>query len=546
MAQLVIDCLRRLSIARRALISFSLIVVIAIAQGVYALHQIGEIRDTGRHTEEELLPSVRYLGEARDYILSIRVLTLRMVLNREPAILQPTQDRLNLVEDWLREALSKLSTLNTLQSVNEYKDFMATIDQYFKELSRYRQLSRDNRLEDLKVLLNGPLQEYSTRLGDQYAALMTYSSRVNQKAAQQADGHYQNIQLSMAVIFGGSILFTLVMAWLLIRSIVQPLQQAVAVAERVAQGRLSQAIPLSGRDEAARLLEALAHMQDSLRDTLTLIVGASGQLSQSCHEMTQATEHGSQRLSQQNDEVGQAATAVTEMSVAAEEVARNAELASEATRESVTVAEQGTRQVRETLNCIQQMTGEAEVATAQIQQLATQTRAIGKVLDVIRGIAEQTNLLALNAAIEAARAGEAGRGFAVVADEVRALAHRTQESTREIEGMIANVQNGTETVVQAITGNHQRVSQTQQAAERTGLVLEAICQAMGQVMDRNLLIASASGEQAQVAREIDRNLCLIRDFAAESAEAAALIQHTSQKLASLAHDLNTRVEGFDL
>ncbi|WP_404821241.1 methyl-accepting chemotaxis protein [Pseudomonas protegens] len=285
-------------------------------------------------------------------------------------------------------------------------------------------------------------------------------------------------------------------------------------------------------------------MQASLRETLQLISSTSTQLAAAAQQMSQSTYQDSSRLQQQHNEIEQAATAVNEMTAAVEEVARNAVSTSDTTRQSTAQATQGQTRVTQTLDAIQAMSSDVGIALQQVQTLAEQSREIGKVLDVIRAIAEQTNLLALNAAIEAARAGEAGRGFAVVADEVRALAHRTQQSTQEIEQMIGRVQGDTDSVVQSMHGNSQRVAQTLSIAEQAGLALGEITRAMEQIHERNLVIASASEEQAQVAREVDRNLLNIRDLSLESADAATRTNATSQELSHLAAGLQNLVVRF--
>jgi methyl-accepting chemotaxis protein len=175
-----------------------------------------------------------------------------------------------------------------------------------------------------------------------------------------------------------------------------------------------------------------------------------------------------------------------------------------------------------------------------------QTRDISKVLDVIRAVAEQTNLLALNAAIEAARAGDAGRGFAVVADEVRALAHRTGESTREIESMIGSIHQGTEQTVNALQVSAERAKSTLDKANAAGQSLSTISVSVAGINDRNLLIASASEQQAQVAREVDRNLVSIRDLSVQTAAGAQQTSVATQELSRLAADLNGLVHRFTL
>jgi len=536
--------LGNLSIAKRALISFGLIALLVLLQGLFALKQVAEVRATGQHTENVSLPSTRYLGEIRDYILSIRVLSLRMALNREPKVLDATIARLHQVEGWLEQTLTRFAPLVDDYNRVQYETFVSTVKSYRQALDQYEELSRQNRSEDMSALLNGKIQDYSTQTGDQFTELMNLTASEVSQSASHADALYAQVKMTVIGALIAVALLTSCLAWLLIRSIVMPIRQAVRVAEQVADGDLSAPIQSQGPDETARLLRALASMQNSLRDTLQLISDTSNQLNGAAQQMSQNTGQDSNRLQQQHNEIEQAATAVNEMTVAVEEVARNAVSTSDTTRQSTLEATQGQARVIETLDSIQAMSAEVGTALQQVQTLAEQSREIGKVLDVIRAIAEQTNLLALNAAIEAARAGEAGRGFAVVADEVRALAHRTQQSTREIEQMIARVQGDTDSVVLSMHGNSQRVAQTLSIAEQAGVALTQITCAMEQIHERNLVIASASEEQAQVAREVDRNLLNIRDLSLASADASTQTSATSRELSQLAAGLQNLVVRF--
>ncbi|POA90336.1 methyl-accepting chemotaxis protein [Pseudomonas protegens] len=533
--------LGNLSIAQRAVISFGVIALLVLLQGLFALKQVAEVRATGQHTENISLPSTRYLGEVRDYVLSIRVLSLRMALNREPQVLESTIARLHQVQAWLDQALARFAPLVGDQNRVPYEAFLATVKSYQQALAQYEALSRDNRSSEMTALLNGKIQDYSTQTGDQFAELMNLTAEEVSQSAQHADALYTQVKITVIGALIAVALLTLCLAWLLIRSIVVPIRQAVSVAEQVAAGDLGRPIHCEGSDETARLLKALARMQASLRETLQLISSTSTQLAAAAQQMSQSTHQDSSRLQQQHNEIEQAATAVNEMTAAVEEVARNAVSTSDTTRQSTAQATQGQTRVTQTLDAIQAMSSDVGIALQQVQTLAEQSREIGKVLDVIRAIAEQTNLLALNAAIEAARAGEAGRGFAVVADEVRALAHRTQQSTQEIEQMIGRVQGDTDSVVQSMHGNSQRVAQTLSIAEQAGLALGEITRAIEQIHERNLVIASASEEQAQVAREVDRNLLNIRDLSLESADAATRTNATSQELSHLAAGLQNLV-----
>ncbi|WP_437179285.1 methyl-accepting chemotaxis protein [Pseudomonas oryzihabitans] len=341
-----------------------------------------------------------------------------------------------------------------------------------------------------------------------------------------------------------ALVLTALLAWRLTRSLAGPIAQAVAAARTIAAGDLTQALDSRGRDEAAQLLQAMQQMQGQLRETLGQIGDSAGQLAAAAAEMTSVMQESAQGLQQQHQEIEQAATAVTEMSQAVEEVAGNAGSTSTESRQAAQTAVQGQRQLGDTLGAIEALTEQVLGASQQARDLETQTRDISQVLDVIHSVAEQTNLLALNAAIEAARAGEAGRGFAVVADEVRALAQRTGDSTREIEKMISSIQQGTGQTVDALLTSADQARQTREQAQAANAGLAAIAGAVSGIDERNLLIASAAEQQAQVAREVDRNLVRIRDLSVQTAAGAEQTRGASQQLTDLAATLSGQMRRF--
>jgi methyl-accepting chemotaxis protein len=381
-------------------------------------------------------------------------------------------------------------------------------------------------------------------MGDQIHQLIDINRREADKNGVIAGEQFRLANIGVIAFALLACLVTVLLAWLLTRSIVQPLNRAVEFARTIASGNLTATIEDEGRDEPARLLTALDDMQANLRRTVSQIAGSATQLASAAEELSAVTEESSRGVAQQNNEIEQAATAVNQMTAAVEEVARNAVSTSQASADSSRFATQGRDRVVATVGAIQTMTQDVQHTASLIEGLATQGRDIGKVLDVIRAIAEQTNLLALNAAIEAARAGEAGRGFAVVADEVRALAHRTQESTREIEQMVAGIQTGTGDAVQSMGQSHQRSQSTLSMAREADGALLQIAESVALINERNLVIASASEEQAQVAREVDRNLVNIRDLANQTAAGAQQTSAASHELSRLAVDLNGLVARF--
>lgn len=357
-----------------------------------------------------------------------------------------------------------------------------------------------------------------------------------------------NAQVTWTLIIGCliAIVCAITLGMVVTGMITRPLYLSVASAGRVAKGDLTQAIEVRGTDETGQLLQSLRDMQGNLKGTVQQISDASNQLASAAEELTAVTEDSSRGLIRQNDEIQQAATAVNEMTAAVEEVARNAASTSQISSQTAEDAVKGQRQVQQAVTSINTVTAEINDSTKRVEALAGQIHDITKVLEVIRGIAEQTNLLALNAAIEAARAGEQGRGFAVVADEVRALAHRTQTSTGEIEAMITRVRTGADEAVQAMGKSQTIVQSTQSLATEAGLALERISEGVSQINERNLVIASAAEEQAQVAREVDRNLVNIQDLSTQTAAGANQTSASSQELSRLAMSFNTLVGQFKL
>ena len=489
--------LRNLNIAPRAFLGFAFIALLVVVLGVFAVNRMAVIREASVDMESNQLPSVGFLGNLTENVLRLRILSFRVLVNREPAGLAEAQTRIGVLVDNARKAQASYAALPAgPQEAALYKTFATTLDNYLQAQNEMLELSRQNKLDEMRSLINSRIKEGTDQMGEQLNQLIAINAADARSASKAAGEHYSSAIAGIVAVAVLAALLTIVLALLLTRSIVTPLNKALNAAQVIAGGNLRQAIEVDGKDEPARLLQALAEMQASLRRTIEQIAGSATQLASASEELSAVTEEASRGLQQQNNEIEQAATAVNEMTAAVEEVARNAVSTSEASRKSTQAAREGRDRVVETVDAIQTMTHDVQSTSVMIEGLATQGRDIGKVLDVIRAIAEQTNLLALNAAIEAARAGEAGRGFAVVADEVRALAHRTAQSTQEIEKMVAGIQNGTGDAVESMQQSNQRTQSTLELARAAGVALEQIAESINQINERNLVIASASEEQA--------------------------------------------------
>ncbi|KAA6178590.1 methyl-accepting chemotaxis protein [Pseudomonas marginalis] len=537
--------IRSLNIAPRAGLGFGLLALMVFVLGGFALMQMANMREQSDQVETNWLPSVMAAGEMNQDLLRIRALTLRLLINRDPQAVAQNEQKILDIKKQLHTAQKLYEALIVLPEDQVLFDrFKVEQQQYLQRQEQVMAFSRQNQLEDALKVVNGEMNHLADTLAGTLGELVILNKVSANQAADLAQQVFSQSRIWVIGMIAMTALITIGLAVLLTRSIVLPLAQSVRVAQGVASGDLTGEITVSGKDEPARLQQALKSMQENLRETIRRISDSSNQLASASEELSCVTEDATRGLHQQSQEIEQAATAVNQMTAAVEEVASNAVATSQASRESDRIAQQGREQVHQTVLSIESLADDVTANATQVEDLAQKVYGISKVLDVIRAIAEQTNLLALNAAIEAARAGEAGRGFAVVADEVRALAHRTQQSTQEIEQMIGGIQQGTDQAVNSMQQSNSRARSTLDIAKSAGTALEEIASAFTLINERNLVIASASEQQAAVAREVDRNLMNIRDLAMQTSAGANQTSAASQELSRLAVDLNTMVARF--
>ncbi|KPX18522.1 Methyl-accepting chemotaxis protein [Pseudomonas amygdali pv. dendropanacis] len=537
--------LRTLTIARRAGLGFTLISLLVALLGWFALVQMSTIRHSEVAVETNWLPSMRVVNDIREIMLRIRTISLRMALDTDPASIPTYRGQLDVR---LGDLDKKLGILKTFVDTPEEKtltdQFMVTMGQYRSALDRSFVLAGQGDSTGLNKLLLVDMKQIVDGSGKQLNDLADFYVTKVDAEGKSAEAQYEKSRDIVIVFVVIAALCTIGLALWLTRSIVGPLQRAVTAAEQVANGDLTHTIEVDGEDEVTRLLRALAMMQVNLREAMRHIGSSATQLASAATELNSVTEDSYRGLNQQNAEIDQAATAINEMTSAVEEVARNAVSTSDASTQSSTSALAGQTRVIETVQSIQTLTDNVQATSTLVQNLANQSQDIGKVLDVIRSIAEQTNLLALNAAIEAARAGESGRGFAVVADEVRALAHRTQQSTLEIDSMVNAMRSVSAQALDSMNTSRDRADSTLALAKGAGESLSEITSSINQISERNLVIASAAEEQAQVSREVDRNIVNIRDLSMQSTQGANQISASSHELSRLAADLNQVVSRF--
>ncbi|QHF42588.1 methyl-accepting chemotaxis protein [Pseudomonas sp. S35] len=436
--------------------------------------------------------------------------------------------------DAIDNALKKITGLNG-QLPDQYS---TNLQQASVSLQAYR--AAVSQYRDSQVANAAALKTMSAQ-GD---LLLGHSDKltISQTVVRDTDAAQAKSMLLLATVL--ALIFGLVAAWAITRQIIIPLDQTLKVAERVASGDLSHNLTSLRQDELGQLQRAMQSMTVGLRELIGGISDGVTQIASAAEQLSAVTEQTSAGVNSQKVETDQVATAMNEMAATVQEVARNAEEACEAAAAADQQAREGDKVVGEAIAQIERLATEVGNSTVAMGDLKRESDKIGSVLDVIKSVAQQTNLLALNAAIEAARAGEAGRGFAVVADEVRSLAQRTQKSTEEIEELIAGLQSGTQQVASIMDNSRNLTDSSVELTRRAGSALENITRTVSTIQAMNSQIATAAEQQSAVAEEINRSVLNVRDVSEQTAAASEETAASSTELARLGTHLQALVGRF--
>ena len=539
---------KHLSIGKKIAAVFAVIAVINAVFGLFLATELRDIRDRVLNFTDSTLPSVLSVDNLLYDVSYVRRAQFALLMVEDAVDRQVRRAR-------IQESLGKVQQVMdayevTVGAEHERQAFNRVKQQWLQYLGAVNQVdallfqgSRDEAREAL-FRSNGLYTELELAV----RALVKVNLGFVEENRGSLLGSVTMVMTFAVVSIATLLIFMGVMTWFLTRQICLPLQAVVAQANAIALGDLTHRLDRQhiGQDELGMLASASLKMQDNLRGLIEEVAAAVTQLGAAIEEVSAVSEQSSQGIQSQQQEIAQVATAMAQMKATVADVAGNTEVASESASSANALARRGSQDVQGALDAITRVAGEMEQAGNLVSELEKESAQINLVVDVIRGIADQTNLLALNAAIEAARAGEQGRGFAVVADEVRTLAGRTQASTGEIVAIIETLQ-ARANRAKSVTGQScEMIRQCVSQSERTSAGIRQIEEAVAQIADMAIQIASACGEQDAVSDELGRNVARINDSSNEVATGADHTAKACLELSQLAAGLRQSMGRFRL
>lgn len=458
-------------------------------------------------------------------------------------------EKVRLGEELAEEALTHSHTDKELSELKHIKEVLGNVKKEHDEYAEHAKhvfslLSKGEMQAAFKAAKQVEKQEEN--ISHELKMLTKEIEVFTEQAALNAMHHEQFAETNLMIIAIIAIIVSVLLGVFINIKISRGINRAVSAAEQIAAGILTEEIHTTGTDEIGKLLSSLGIMRNKLHAMIIEMGQSSTELAAASEELSAVTEDTNNGIHKQQDEIHKVATAMNEMNATVHEVASNAQLTAQSANEANNEAQAGQDVVEKNVISIESLAEAVDNAEIIIQKVGQESDNIGTILDVIKNIAEQTNLLALNAAIEAARAGEQGRGFAVVADEVRTLASRTQQSTSEIEEMILSLQENAKKAVQAMEVGREQASTSVEQAKIAGLSLKMITEVVLHISEMNTQIASAAEEQTCVAEEINRNVTNISDVAEQNASAVNQVTASSEELAQMAINLQTMIAQFEV
>ncbi|RAJ09361.1 methyl-accepting chemotaxis protein [Aeromonas salmonicida] len=542
---------KNMSIGQKLSTGFAVLALLVFVLAGFGISRLSYLNGNTQLITDNLVPSIRYASQMQVALLDARRAQLAMVIaraNNDSADITRRNDSVTEAKGRFAKAVADYGrlTFNATDEEQTYAALQPAGEAYFSAHDQLYQAVMQNdsaRIGDYRDGLTRTTLEQATKLT---TTLHEINDRIGRTMERNGDQTYESAkQLSMAIGLV-TLIFVVLVAWYLTQQIKQPVNKLLELVGKVAAGDLAAHLDLKwfNNDELGKLAKGFGEMQGNLRNLVSEVSGSVVQLSSAAEEISAVARQSASNMNNQQHELNQLATAMNEMQATVQEVSRNTSDAASAATQVSSSAELGANTVNDSIKRIEQVAGAIESTAVVIRQLGDDSRNIGMVLEVIRGIAEQTNLLALNAAIEAARAGEQGRGFAVVADEVRTLAKRTQDSTSQINTIIAELQQRAEQAGTTMQQSQEMMNSTVSTAREAGLSISEISNSVESISHMNIQIATATEEQGAVSEELNRNVVNISHASEEVAAGATQMAQACNDLNHLANQLQEMVRRF--
>ncbi len=539
---------KRLGLRVKVALPFAITAVALIVIGLFAVSTVRNLVSDTDNIAETYLPSVSEILNGDRDLYQAMVAQMAFVdaqFNNEEG-----ENYLASFDENSGQALERfnlaVARLEGTGVSDVARGFDTAYERWLSSAQRVLQLAETGDPEQARSLAASETNELFDNLRNYFDEVGAHADAQAQIRAGEASSEGQSSSVTILLITVVAILISIGLFAVFLKMIIASIGALRDQLDNIAQGEgdLTQRIPVEMDDDLGKLAKSFNLVLENLQSMIGSIQQLTRELGTGASDLARAAKDNSDGVTRQTDSISMVATAINEMQSAIEEVAGNASRAAEITREAEEKGKNGARIIRSSSEQVHRLAAQISKAVEVIRKLSDDSDNITSVLDVIRGIAEQTNLLALNAAIEAARAGEQGRGFAVVADEVRTLAQRTGQSTEDIQTMITTLQTGVADIVSVMETGSKEASETEKLATDAESELKAILEAMANIADVNTSVASATEEQTQVVDEINRSITEINDLATESANRSRDIDGISESLEGYARELESQTGRF--
>ncbi|ANB54721.1 methyl-accepting chemotaxis protein [Aeromonas veronii] len=543
--------LTKMTIGQKLTMAFTTLALLMLGFAWFATLQLSNIYRDASEVSDNIVPSIRASSQMHVALLDARRAELNMVidaLGKDPDSLNSSTQSFEAAKSQYMAAEQRYGSMPFVseRDRNMFAELKTAAAKYFSAHGDLETAIRQGDIAKVQSLIKNESRAALEQAGQDGLELRKENDRVANLLTKQSEASYERAKLLSTTVGALTLLFVVIVAWLLIRQIRNPVMTLLEQTRQVAAGNLTSQLDMKqfSHDELGKLAQGFNEMQSNLRMLVNEVSGSVVQLGAAAEEISAVAQQSANNMGAQQHELNQLATAMNEMQATVQEVARNTNDAASAATSASDTAAQGSETVNDSIGRIEKVATAIEETALVIRQLGDDSRNIGMVLEVIQGIAEQTNLLALNAAIEAARAGEQGRGFAVVADEVRTLAKRTQDSTSQINHIISELQQRANEAGVTMQQSQDMMSETVHTAREAGASIAEISSSVNSISHMNIQIATATEEQGAVSEELNRNVVNISNASEEVATGAKQMAQACNDLNLLATQLQEVVRKF--